>query len=364
MKEKLRFAILGCGFWAKYQLPAWLELEGIEPVALYNRTISKAQSLGKQYNISSCYDNVEELLQKEQLDFVDIITDVDTHAPFVRMAAEKGLPVICQKPMAPSVQLAHSMLDICTRKNIPFYIHENFRFQAPIRRLKALLEEGIIGRPFKASIKFCTAFPVFDNQPFLAELDHFILTDVGSHLFDVCRFLFGEVASLYCQSAGITPGIRGEDVANTLLTMHSGLHCYLEMSFASILEKDAFPQTFILIEGEKGSLHLTSDYEIRITTSKGTTAVIAAPVNYPWMDPAYAVVHSSIVDCNRNILQALQGRGQAETTVKDNFETVKLVWAAYQSIENRAVVDLKKFSEEYSLNGIYSPSDKSVLKAT
>ena len=213
MKEKLRFAILGCGFWAKYQLPAWLELEGIEPVALYNRTINKAQILGKQYNIPNCYDNAEELLNNERLDFVDIITDVDTHAPLVKMAAEKGLPVICQKPMASSLALAHGMLESCNRYKVPFFIHENFRFQAPIRRLKALLDEGLIGRPFKAGIKFCTSFPVFDNQPFLAELDHFILTDVGSHLFDVSRFLFGEASSLYYQSASITPGIRGEDVA-------------------------------------------------------------------------------------------------------------------------------------------------------
>ncbi|HEY4337420.1 MAG TPA: Gfo/Idh/MocA family oxidoreductase [Puia sp.] len=344
MKEKLRFAILGCGFWARYQLPAWLELEGVEPVALYNRTLSKAESLGKQYNIPNCYDNVEELLEKEELDFVDIITDVDTHAPLVRLAAEKGLPVICQKPMAPSLSLAQDMLDGCSSRNVPFFIHENFRFQTPIRRLKALLDEGVIGRPFKASVKFCTAFPVFRNQPFLAELDHFILTDIGSHLFDVCRFLFGEASSLYCQSAGINPGIRGEDVANALLTMAGGLHCYVEMSFASIVERDSFPQTFILIEGEKGSLHLTADYEIRMTTRNGTKAVTAPPVSYPWMDPVYAVVHSSIVDCNRNILQALQGLGPAETTGKDNFETVKLVWAAYQSIKSKAAVNLTKFN--------------------
>jgi predicted dehydrogenase len=342
MKQKLRFAILGCGFWARYQLPAWLELEGVEPVALYNRTISKAQSLGKQYNISHCYDNVAELLENERLDFIDIITDVDTHAPLVRLAAEKGLPVICQKPMAPSLSAAHHMLDCCTRKNVPFFIHENFRFQSPIRRLKALLEEGLIGEPFKAGIKFCTSFPVFDNQPFLATLDHFILTDIGSHLFDVCRFLFGEASSLYCRSASITPGIKGEDVANVFLSMESGLDCFLEMSFASILENDVFPQTSILIEGEKGSIQLGADYQIRITTRKGVTSVMAPPVNYPWMDPAYAVVHSSIVDCNRDILRALQGLGQAETTGIDNFETVKLVWAAYRSIEEKTVVDIKK----------------------
>jgi predicted dehydrogenase len=350
MTPKLRFAILGCGFWARYQLPAWLELEGVEPVALYNRTLNKAQALGRQYNIPHCYDNVEELLANEQLDFVDIITDVDTHAPLVALAASKGIPVICQKPMAPSLEIARQMLDTCTAHHVPLFIHENFRWQTPIRRLKELLSGGAIGRPFKANIKFCTSFPVFDNQPFLAELDHFILTDVGSHLLDICRFLFGEVASLYCQAASINPGIRGEDVANVFLTMDSGLHCYTEMSFASRWENEAFPQTFISIEGEKGTLELTKNYELRLTTDEGTSAMLAAPRTYPWIDPAYAVVHSSIVDCNRDILQALQGKGQAETTAEDNFNTVKLVWAAYRSIEHNTVIDMKKFSERQAQN--------------
>jgi hypothetical protein len=70
------------------------------------------------------------------------------------------------------------------------------------------------------------------------------------------------------------------------------------------------------------------------------------------MDPAYAVVHSSIVDCNRDILLALQGKGQAETTAEDNFRTVKLVWAAYRSMETNAAINMQQFSEEYSLSSV------------
>jgi hypothetical protein len=122
------------------------------------------------------------------------------------------------------------------------------------------------------------------------------------------------------------------------------------MSFASILERDAFPQTFVLIEGEKGSLHLTDDYAIRMTTAAGTKVVNADPVQYAWADPDYAVVHSSIVDCNRDILQALQGKGNAETSGADNFETVKLVWAAYASHAANTVIDMKHFFIDQPVN--------------
>jgi predicted dehydrogenase len=88
---KLRFAVIGTGFWANYQIPAWMELNGIELVALYNRTISKAEELAQKYNVPAIYNDIEELLKNEKLDFVDIITDMDSHSIFTEMAAKKGI---------------------------------------------------------------------------------------------------------------------------------------------------------------------------------------------------------------------------------------------------------------------------------
>lgn len=340
----MRIAIIGTGFWARYQIPAWQELEGVEIVAAYNRTHSKAEEIAQKFRISNVYDNVEALLLNEQLDCIDIITDVDTHPLFVKMAAEKGVNVICQKPMAASFALAQEMTKVCRKQGVKFFIHENFRWQSPIRALKKAINSDVIGEPFKARVSFCSGFPVFDNQPFLAELEQFILTDIGSHVLDVCRFLFGEAENLRCMTRGVNPTIKGEDVANVLMEMQSGLHCFAEMSYASILERESFPQTLVLVEGTKGSLHLTNDFVLKTTTREGTVSEVIKPVLYDWLDPAYAVVHSSIVDCNRDILKGLRGE-VAETTGDDNFETVKLVFAAYESARTGKVISLKNFSE-------------------
>ncbi len=341
--KNLRFAVIGTGFWANYQIPAWMELNGVELVALYNRTKSKAETLAHQFKVISVYDDVEKLLDNEKLDFVDIITDVDTHPVFTEMAAKRGIAVICQKPMAPKLAIAEEMVKVCNHYKVPFFIHENFRWQAPIRKLKALLDGGTIGNVFKARVTFCSGFPVFDNQPFLAELDEFILTDIGSHILDVCRFLFGEVDTLLCQTHSVNPKIKGEDVANVLMKMKNGISCYAEMSYASILEYESFPQTFVLVEGEHGSIELTRDCVLRLTTRKGTEIFNVEPKLYSWLDPKYALVHSSIVDCNRDILNALQGSSSAETTGADNFETVRLVHAAYASAKTKQLIDMKIF---------------------
>src|SRR5690606_39312970 len=84
-----------------------------------------------------------------------------------------------------------------------FRSHENWRWQSPIRKVKELLDAGVIGNVFKARVTFCSAFPVFDNQPFLRELEEFILTDIGSHILDVCRFLFGDRKSTRLNSSHV-----------------------------------------------------------------------------------------------------------------------------------------------------------------
>ncbi len=347
--KNLKFAVIGTGFWSTFQVAAWRELPATEIVACYNRTRPKADALAQQFSIPNVYDDIDKLLDRhaDELDFVDIITDVDTHPLFVSKAAERGLAVICQKPMGPNRDAARQMVKTCQEADVRFYVHENFRWQTPIRRLKAVLDSGVIGRPFKARVSFCSGFPVFDNQPFLAELDQFILTDIGSHVLDVCRFLFGEAESLYCQTKRVNSRIKGEDVANVMMQMGGGLTCYAEMSYASILERETFPQTLVHVEGEHGSVELTHDFMIKTTTRRGhgrlgderhTVQQIANSPVYAWADPAYAVVHSSIVDCNRNLLADLQGIGTAETTGSDNLRTIELVYAAYDSAAGNRVV--------------------------
>ena len=131
--KKYKFAIFGTGFWSQFQLGAWLELEGVECVALYNRTKSKADKLAAQFNVSRTYDDPEELLKNEQLDFVDIITDVDTHYRFVEMAIRYGIKnIICQKPMGPDFATCKNMMESCRKAGVNFYIHENYRWERQI----------------------------------------------------------------------------------------------------------------------------------------------------------------------------------------------------------------------------------------
>ena len=335
----LRYAIFGTGFWSQFQIAAWNQVGGVDAVACYNRTVSRAEKVAARFGIPKVYADPEELVLNEKIDFMDIITEIDAHSALVFLAARHKIPVICQKPMAPDLQTAEQMVAVCKEAGNPFCIHENWRWQTPIRGLKQHMLQGDIGRIFRGRIEMVSGFPVFKNQPLLLTLEHFIITDLGSHLLDTARFLFGEAESIYCLTRKVHPDIAGEDAATILLDMGGQTSVSIHMAYAeNYLEREAFPQTFFFLEGEKGSLELGPDYWLHLTTQRGTFSQRIPPPRYGWADPAYDVVQSSIVPCNANLLKALQGEGEAETTGEDNLKTVRLVFAAYDSAQRKQAI--------------------------
>ena len=336
----LRFAVLGCGFWSQFQIAAWKERGGVRCVAVWNRTRSKADAVAERFDISKVYDDAEELLAKEQLDFVDIITAVEAHAPLAELAAASGVDAICQKPMSTNLATAQRMVIAARDAGTRLLIHENWRWQRPIRELKRVLTDGGLGRCFRARVTFSSSFPVFDNQPFLKELDQFILTDIGSHILDAARFLFGDARSVYCRTRRVNPTIRGEDVATAVMAMGDDTTVTCEMSYATEWEHELFPETFIFAECEGGSVGLGPDCSIRITRDGRTEGASYPPPTHDWADPAYGLVHDSIVGCNGNLLRALRTGEPAETEAADNIKTVRLVFACYESADRDAVIRL------------------------
>ena len=339
--KKLRFAICGAGFWARFQLGAWTEIEGVECVAIYNRTLSVAQKLADEFGVKSVYDNAEEMLFKEKPDFIDVITNPFHLSKFVKLAAAYKIPVISQKPMAPSLEEAQQLIAECKKAGVSYYIHENWRWQEPTRELKNVLETGVVGQPFRSRIYMTSGYPVFKNEPTLGDLENFILTDLGTHILDVARFLFGEAESLYCHTQRIHPNIKGEDVATVMMKMGGNKTTVVcEMGYPeNYLEHDIFPQTYYFVEGSEGSIEVTGDYWIRITTKSGTHARRLPPKNYKWADVEYQIVHASIVACNQHFAKAFRGEVMAETTAEDNLKTLQLVYASYDSAKENKVIN-------------------------
>ncbi len=345
--KPLRLAIFGAGFWAPFQLAAWREIGGVEFVAIYNRSPAKAEAIARRFSIPAVFDDPERLLKEIRPDAVDNITEIGGHKPLSLLCARHRVACICQKPLAHSLADARRMVAAFERAETPLFVHENWRWQTPLAALRKTLASGVIGTPFRARLTMVSGFDCWSNQPALRSIEQFILTDLGTHVLDTARVLFGEAKSLYAQlHRTLAPEVKGENVATLLLSMgEARTSVVVELGYARTpLEagaREAFPQTRAFVEGPRGSIELDNDYILRITTAKGTLLTRHPPPRYAWADPRYDIAHASIVPCHENLLAGLRGTGRAETTGADNLRTLELVFGAYASAARDRVIHFR-----------------------
>ena len=326
-------AVIGTGFWGAFQVAAWHEVPGVTLVALCDRDQAKAAAVAEKFGIPRVYSSAEEMLGSEKLDFVDVAVGPEAHAPLVLLAASIRLPVVCQKPMALDYASCEGMVNVCCEAGVKFLIHENYRWQAPMRRVKELLASQLIGRPFRGHIQFSHGDPrLFENQPYLYTQPHFAMYDMGPHLLDLARFFFGEPETVYARELKINPKFRGEDIISVVLG-YPRLSCHCELSWRTAPYE-------VFIEGTEGTITWDPSGRVIVATERGESSETLTPVSYAWADTRYGFAHSSIVSTNANLLAALRGSGIAETTGEDNLKTMWLLHLALESARQGQVLQV------------------------
>jgi predicted dehydrogenase len=337
---EFRGALIGCGFFAVNQLHAWRDLPGASIVAICDRDQARLDLVGDQFGIAGRYVDAAEMLANEKLDFVDIATTVASHQPLVELVARHRLPVICQKPFALSIAEARSMVAACRDAGVPLMVHENFRWQSPIQAVRAEIDGGAIGTPFWARVSFRSGFDVFSGQPYLATGERFIIEDLGIHILDIARFLFGDVRRLTARTARVNPAIKGEDVATMLLDHESGLTSIVDCSYATRLPVEPFPETLIEIDGTEGSLRLGQGYRLVVNGTDGVHERDLSPPLLSWASRPWHNIQESVLAIQRHWIDCLREGTEPSTSGRDNIGTFALVDAAYASARTGETIDM------------------------
>ena len=323
--------LIGCGFFAQNHLHAWRDIDGAEIVAICDRDPERLSATASAFGIARTYSDAGAMLEAEALDFVDVATTVATHRPLVELAASHGRHVICQKPFAENLEDGATMVAACRKAGVHLMVHENFRWQSAIRAVRKRLDAGVIGRPFWGRCSFRSAFDVYAAQPYLAKDKRFIIQDLGIHILDIARFLFGDVETLSARTQRVNPRIRGEDVATMLMEHAGGVTSVVDCSYATILPQENFPQTMIEIDGGEGTLRLSQDYALTIATREGSETVDVSPPLLSWAERPWHNIQESVLNIERHFIDCLEKNIDAETSGDDNLRTLALVYAAYDS---------------------------------
>lgn len=321
----LRIAFAGAGMISAYHLTGWKQTPGVELVAICDAVLEKARTRAIEFGVSRAYTDFATMLDKEKPDAVDIVTPVETHAPLVRIAADRGVHVMCQKPMAPTLAEAEALVrDVGDR--VRFMVHENFRFRPQYVMVREWLEAGRVGDPTHAcmtarssgflSLGGTTPF-LLRRQPYLQAFPRLLIFEALIHHLDVLRFLLGPLMVVSAQVAKINQGLTGEDAASILLRGENGPICVLDGNF-SAPGYPALPMDRLEISGTKGTLLFEGD---RLSLVGGDEPPIAFDLQQSYQ--------ASFTNAIQAFVHGLRTGEPFQTDRLDNLETLKLMEFCY-----------------------------------
>lgn len=325
--KPLSFALVGAGFWARYQIAAWREVPGIRLSAICDLDRVRAESLAAEFEIPRVYASASAMLEHESLDFLDIATGPESHLPLVTAAARRKIPVICQKPMALKYPDCEEMVRVCDEAGVSLSIHENFRWQTPMRRIREILRGGTIGPVFRAHLQFSHGdLAFFERQPYLYTQPHFAMFDMGPHLLDLARCFLGEPIRIQAREMSVDPHFTGADIVSIVMDFpHARCHCELSWRTSGCE---------VHLEGSTGAISWFADGRLTVESKAGAFTETLIPKHYSWADPKYGFAHPSIVDTNSHLAAALKGERSAESSGSDNLKTMRLLHLALISSQS------------------------------
>src|ERR1700752_4453715 len=141
----LRIGLVGAGWVTQHHLEAWRrQAPRARVVAIADPSVVAAQARASQFGIDRVYSSAEAMLEADGFDVLDVAAPRAVHAALVRLGAAHGLPVLCQKPLAPTYGEAAALAeDVAGR--VRLMVHENWRFRPYYREIARWLAEGRIG---------------------------------------------------------------------------------------------------------------------------------------------------------------------------------------------------------------------------
>lgn len=176
---------IGCGFdddprreHVSTHAGAYTRTPGVELVALCDVDDTKLKQYGAKFQVRGLYHDHKEMLRQEAVDVLSVCTWSQTHLQITRDAVAAGVKAIfCEKPIADSLESAEAMVRICADAGVLLMINCQRRFDAMHRQIACYLREGRLGQVQQVSCYYSGG-----------------IANNGSHLFDLLRFFFGEIA--------------------------------------------------------------------------------------------------------------------------------------------------------------------------
>lgn len=268
---KIRVGILGCGMITqKRHAPEYAENENTEIAGFYDNQEERATGLVLKYG-GKVYLSVEDMLGDPSIDAISVCLPNHLHAPVTIAALQAGKHVLCEKPMALTMEESGEMLEVAEKTGKVLMIGHNQRLLPAHRKAKEVLKEGQLGKPlfFQSNFKHSGPENWSINHSrstwFFSEAQaHFgVFGDLGSHKLDILRFLTdSEVDEIMTTAFTLDKRypddrlISLEDTAMSLIRMKNGLNGSMNVSWCNYGSED----NSTVIYCERGVMKIYGDF--------------------------------------------------------------------------------------------------------
>ena len=339
MAGTLRGAIIGCGWFAENHRQAWLKIPGVEIVAAADQQLDRAQRFA-----SRAYSSAEELLDRERLDFLDIVTHAASHLPLVRLAVEKRIPTICQKPIAPDWASAVKLVEAAEAAGVRLMIHENWRWQPWYRVAHEMISRGDIGSPIGYGFRFRRRDGLGDEpyteQAYFRQEPKLIIQVTLVHHIDTARFLFGEIDSVFAETSRRNARIAGEDQAIITLSHPDGVHGWIDGHRFLNPNPDGPAMGDAFFEGELGIISILATGDVY----QNNACVWKNNITGGCLGDSVRATQAHFIAC-------LRDGSPFESGGRSYLRTFAAVEAAYRSVAEKRVVAVSEILRPGSQDG-------------
>jgi len=349
--EKLKIAVIGAGNIARNaHLPVYAERDDVEVVAICDWNLERAQEIADRFGVAHAYATIEETLEKHpEIEAVDICVWNRSHMPVAVAAAKAGKHILCEKPMAWSVEHAEAMKKAVNEAGVVFMVAVMTRYSNESVILREEIENGVLGDIYYAKTGYMrrrgTPIGWFTDTE---KSGGGPVIDIGIHCIDRTWFLMGcpkptriSASTSYAIGEFKTKGVNRykaldsdvtafdtEDSAAAIIHFENGATLMAEVSWAINMEQDG-PNEYTHIMGSKAGAKM---FPLRIYGEENgylcETAIPAAKNN------AYAAEIDHFIDCVRTGKKPLSNQD-------DGLTMMKILCGIYDSAKQKKEIEIK-----------------------
>lgn len=269
MKRQVNVGMIGTSWYAdRMHLPALKSHARARLVAICGRNRLRAEELAGKYEIPNVFSDYREMLQHGDLDAVVVAVPDDLHYPITMAALDVGLHVLCEKPLAFSLDQAKEMLAKAESAGVKNMTYFTWRWVPHIRYLCQLVDEGYIGQCYDAQFHYAGSYARQSGYQWKWDRRHGlgVLGDLGSHMIDLSRLLVGEITQVQASlsvrvdkpKADGTPFEAANDSASLMVGFANGATGTVFLSAVADLG-DRGQEHRIVLYGDRGTLEVYAD---------------------------------------------------------------------------------------------------------